>query len=480
MTTSDPALDLEGSRLLAPAWVGVALLTAVLTAVTTMQSLARYEALDSGWSWDLAYYNQWFWCVTHDIPRISVRPAASYATEGPSVWKMNYLAPIRLLIAPFYALAPGPPTLIVLQNVVFWWVIPAAFGLVRSESGSTRLALLATALVPLTPFFWPLCWNDFRELQLVIPFVLWAVQGVRERSIGLTALGVAGMLACRQEFAVMIATFAFLPPRRTESLTRALRWRNTLVMVGGCWFLFAFFGYLHVMVSPGAPDQFIDQFLGPKAAVGETLWTSGEMLLLGMGAWAILALFAPRVFILAIPWIWGLCSGRWANRFLSTTDWHHVRYVVPATAVVLAAGLIGFANLGRWLAGRRGWLAVLVFTGSAVGVSAMGLHDVNRRLSSRPRAIDAGEAAVVWSWVREVGPGDGVVADYELSAPLSSRATLYSYILDSNLPPGFPNLEKSIRWLFLRNDSRFYKLFLSKDFQIVHQGRNVTIARRVD
>ena len=51
------------------------------------------------------------------------------------------------------------------------------------------------------------------------PFVLWAVQGVRSRSAGWAALGIAGMLACRQEFAVMVATFAFLPPRRPESLS---------------------------------------------------------------------------------------------------------------------------------------------------------------------------------------------------------------------------------------------------------------------
>lgn len=475
---STTAVDDDRPRLLAPAWIGVALLTATLTAVTTSQSLRRYESLDSGWSWDLAYYNQWFWSLTHGVTPISIRPASAYAVEGPEIWKMNYLAPIRLAIAPFYALAPGPRSLIMLQNLVFWWVIPAAFGLVRSESGSTRLALLATTLVPLTPFFWPLCWNDFRELQLAIPFILWAVQGVRERSTSLAGLGVLGMLACRQEFAVMTASFAFLPPQRPESLTVSLRWRNALVLLGSSWFFLAFFGYLHLVVSSHAPDHFIDQFLGPKAGLAETLWTSGETMLFGMGAWAILALFAPRVLILAVPWIWGLCSGRWAIRFLETTQWHHVRYVVPATAIVLAAGLIGFAHLGQWLVNRRRWHTAIVVMGACVIVSALGLHDVNRRLSARPRAIDPEEAAVIWSWIREVGADEGVLADYDVAAPLSSRTTLYSYIMDSNLPPGFPKLDKKITWLFVRSDFRFLKLFLEKDFRAVHRGRYLTIARR--
>ena len=56
--------------------------------------------------------------------------------KGPSIWKMNYLAPIRLALVPFYRLVPDPRTLLVIQNVMFWWVIPAAYTLVRSESRS--------------------------------------------------------------------------------------------------------------------------------------------------------------------------------------------------------------------------------------------------------------------------------------------------------------------------------------------------------
>ena len=183
-------------------WLALVMLTAAMTTVSTYQSLRRYEELRSGWSWDLAYYNQWYWALTQGDGTLTVRPVSAYAQEGPSVWKMNYLAPIRFAMVPFYRLFPDPRTLIVLQNIVFWWVIPAAYGLVRSESRSPGVALSAAALVPLTPLFWPLVWNDFRELQLVAPFVLWAIRGVRERSARWAALGIAGMLACRQEFAV--------------------------------------------------------------------------------------------------------------------------------------------------------------------------------------------------------------------------------------------------------------------------------------
>ena len=73
------------------------LLTAAMTAVSTYQSLRRYEELRSGWSWDLAYYNQWYWALTQGDGTLTVRPVSAYAQEGPSVWKMNYLVadPVR-------------------------------------------------------------------------------------------------------------------------------------------------------------------------------------------------------------------------------------------------------------------------------------------------------------------------------------------------------------------------------------------------
>ena len=199
-------------------WSLVAMLTAALTCFSTYHAIRGYEELRSGWSWDLAYYNQWFWALTKGDGILTVRPVSAYAQEGPSIWKMNYLAPIRLALVPLYRLAPDPVTLLLIQNVMFWWVIPAAYTLVRSETDSELAALSAAALVPFTPLVWPLVWNDFRELQLAGPFVLWAVQGIRSRSAGWATLGIAGMLACRQEYAVMVATFAFIPPRDRESL----------------------------------------------------------------------------------------------------------------------------------------------------------------------------------------------------------------------------------------------------------------------
>jgi hypothetical protein len=460
-------------------WLIVATIMAAMTSISTYQSLTRYHEFRTGWSWDLAYYNQWFWALNFGDRQLTVRPLSRYAEEGPSVWKMNYLAPVRFALAPVYRLFPDPRTLLVIQTIVFWWVIPAAYMLVRSESGSRALAVSAAALVPLTPLLWPLALNDFRELQLALPFVLWAVQGVRSRSASLGAMGIAGMLACRQEFAVMAATFAFIPPRRPELLSTTLRWRHIIVFAGLSWLLFGFLGYLRFMVGRNAPLFYIQQFLEPKAALWAALHTSLEALVHGVGAWALLACFAPRVAVLALPWIWGPCSGQWSMNSLSTSDWHHVRYALPMTALLLAAGLIGYARVGCWISTHRNgsaWTAlfvVILATAAAAGDYAM-----KTRLDRIPIPIAAHEAEMTWHWIKQVSPQDGVLAHHLVSAPLSSRRRLYGYLVDWNLPLRYPKLDSGIRWLFIGNDYPLLKVLLDQGFLVVHRGEKFTIARR--
>jgi hypothetical protein len=481
MLSQRAELDAEQAarRIRWQSWLVILTLTAVSTAVSTRESLERYSEFRSGWSWDLAYYNQWYWSLTFGDGVLTVRPIAAYAEEGPSIWKMNYLAPVRLILAPLYRLYPDPRVLLLIQNVVFWWVIPAAYTLVRAESRSSAVALVAACLVPLTPFFWPLVTNDFRELQLAGPFILWAVQGIRCRSFGLATLGIAGMLACRHEYSVMVATFAFLPPRQSEGLDVSLRWRHVTLLVGLSWLFLGFFPYLYFVVGHNAPHDFVAQFLTPKASLRATLETSVETLALGMGAWAILALLAPRVAIMALPWIWGPCSGRWGMHFLSHAEWHHVRYLMPMTVAILAAGLIGFAQLSAWLLSRRKpWLWFTLFAISAMAINAAALREIAGRTARAPVLIDRDEARAIWGWIHQVAPDDSVVADYEVSAPLSSRRHLYSYILDFNRPLQFPRLSSDIHWLFIRNDYPFLNLLVGQGFDVVHKGKYMTIARR--
>jgi hypothetical protein len=460
------------------AWLAVGLLTVGLSAFTTAQAMERYRAMQSGWSWDLAYYNQWFWVLTHGGDTITVNPVAAYAVEGPWLWKNTYLAPVRLLIAPFYWLWPDPRLLLVVQNVVIWWVVPASYTLVRSETRSDAAALGAAALVPLTPLLWPLVWNDFRELQLALPFVLWAVQGVRGRNVALSALGIGGMLACRQEFAVVTATLGLIPPREEEDVARSYRWANALLVLGLSWLMLGFFVYLKFAVASRAPWNYLEQFTGQKASLGKSLETGWEFLAIGLGVWALCLVLAPRVALVMVPWLWGLASGRWALRYLPSVEWHHVRYAAPMVATGLAAGLVGYGRLARWLLDRTGSIRALgVAWVCAAGGSALLLAAFLPITWNQPHPMDPAEVREVWRWVERVGPDDGVVTAYEVAAPLSSRWRVYGYTLSVNPPPSFPWMRKEFQWVFYRTQDA-PQPFEQQGFRAVHRGRFLTIYHR--
>src|SRR5262249_14003515 len=157
-----------------------------------------------------------------------------------------------------YAMAPGPQTLLIIHAVIFWWVIPAAFTLAHAEGRSTTVGLAAASLVPLTPLLWPLSQNDFREIQLATPFVVWGVAGVRGRRPWLPTLGVGGMLACRQELALVVATFALLPSREREDVGRSYRWAHVLIVVALAWCLL-FLGHLRFSFGVEAASRYLAQ-----------------------------------------------------------------------------------------------------------------------------------------------------------------------------------------------------------------------------
>lgn len=456
-------------------WMMVALLTAALTVATARASLGRYRALRSGWSWDLAYYNQWFRALTTGEGRVTVRPVAAYAEEGPSIWTMTYLAPIRLAIAPIYALRPGPEALLVIQCVVFWWVVPASYMLARSESGSTATALAATVLVPTVPLLWPLAINDFRELQLALPFVVWAVDGYRSRQRGLAALGIGGLLACRQEFAVVVASLAILPPREPEDIGRTYAWARGVVRLGAAWVLIAFFGYLHARLGSNAPAFYLRQFAGPRAGWSETLVTMSDFVAIGLGGWALLAALAPRAALLALPWLWSLAGGRWALRLLGTEQWHHVRYTAPFVALALAAGLIGMAKLSR----RASWRVVAAVCVLVLALDLLACRAIAMRLARAPAPIAAEDVGPFWGAVEQVGPDEGVLASYPVAAPLSSRRILYSYVLTGNRPEGYPErLGPEFRWVFVLRGDIDPGVLRAQGFREVFAGKSLAIFRR--
>jgi uncharacterized membrane protein len=460
-------------------WLIVWTFACVLSVATSVRSIERYHAFASAWPWDLAYNNQWFWALLYGDSNLTVRPINFWGDEGPWIWTRTHLDPIRVLCVPIYAMFPDPRTLLVIQNVMLWWVVPAAFGLGRSESGSDAVGLLGASLVPLTPLLWPLILNDYREMELALPFMIWAIQGYRQRCRGLAAFGIIGALLCREEFGLFVASMAILAPSKAEDIGTTYKWARDVVVIGIAWIIFAFFGYQYFAVAHNAPRFWVAQFDRAKLPLGVSVESALRLLTFGLGTWCCLALLAPRTLILVLPWLIGLCRGRWDLRQLSTHIWGNVRYTTPVVGIILAAGLIGFARAAQWcLARPRGriWLAGL-WLAIAIGLLAS-RSEIDNRLAQVPRPISRVDAAAAWTWIKRVGPDDGVLASYSVSPALSSRRLLYSNHMAINEPPGYPNLAPEICWAFLEPERNDPAVLTSQGFKFVYAGETLRIFHR--
>ena len=87
----------------------MAALTAALTGGSSYQALVRYEQFRSGWAWDLAYYNQWFWALTYGDGVDNGPPASQVLPEGGAVDLEDELpGPDSLCNRPDLSPAPRP------------------------------------------------------------------------------------------------------------------------------------------------------------------------------------------------------------------------------------------------------------------------------------------------------------------------------------------------------------------------------------
>jgi hypothetical protein len=148
--------------------------------------------------------------------------------------------------------------------------------------------------------------------------------------------------------------------------------------------------------------------------------------------------------------------------------------------MIVTAGVIGYARLGAWLSQRRGgWLLLVLIWFLAATAGGLGFMELHARMSRIPQPISTQEAEDIWFWIRRVGPEEGVLAAYEVTAPLSSRKRLFSYVLEQNKPRGFPQLGPELQWIFMRNMTLDPAVFRNQGFEVVYRGDFLTILQRL-
>lgn len=333
----------------------VPLLIVLYVAVMACLGLLQYRAVNVCYS-DTGLIDEVMWNTLHgrwwhtnSLPAVAGR-IANY----------DHVAPILLLLLPFYALWPGVPFLILTQTLL---LALGAVPLYRLALDALRNHRAALALVAAYLLYTPLQtansdggYNLFRPVVLAIPFLLGALyflersDGVPKRNrvwfVAFTLLA----LMCGEEIAVVVAAlgvYVFL----------AKRWRvlgATLALLGVTWVLVSL--YVIIPCLRGSAPLFLGSYehlgstpLGvaggalahPDRALAAILTAPKvEYVLQLLVPLGFLSLLAPSALLIALPTLaYNLLSSKEAQ--FSVLFY----YSAPAIPFVFASAIYGLAKV---------------------------------------------------------------------------------------------------------------------------------------
>ena len=160
-------------------WTGLALLlvAGVYTAVLGWVLVQRYLAFQT-WAWDLGIYNQAIYSTlfahrlfyyTADLPAV---PNGSF---NPGSLLTVHFSPFLFTLIPFYALAPGPATILVFQTAALASGVLPVYLLGRLLKLPNPLAITAGGAYLLSPVLMGIGWYDFHAEALLPATVLWTI-----------------------------------------------------------------------------------------------------------------------------------------------------------------------------------------------------------------------------------------------------------------------------------------------------------------
>ncbi|MDD5109775.1 MAG: DUF2079 domain-containing protein [Patescibacteria group bacterium] len=274
---------------------------AVYAAVFSALSIARHLAFYTQ-TWDLGIFEQSFWNTLHGRVMFNTFENVNHLSV--------HFSPFLFLLLPFYAIAPGPEMLLVLQSVALGSaVIPLYLLATRWLNRATAWVIVAAYL-----FYPPLHWLnlfDFHEVAFAIPAFLWAFALLdRGHAIGAAiALALAAGTAENMVLAVAGAGAYFI-------LTQPSHRRFGVMVLGSSLIYFLLVAKIFMPALGGkiyrldryanlgaTPPAIARTVLTQPALVWETVTRPAKLRYLGrlFSPLAFFPLAAPATLVMLIP-----------------------------------------------------------------------------------------------------------------------------------------------------------------------------------
>jgi uncharacterized membrane protein len=413
--------------------LSVILFVAAYAALFSFLSLHRHSVYETD-AFDLANMEQALWNTTQG------RPLDFTNFEGLSNRLGAHVEPMLLLIAPIYALAPRPETILILQSVVIaLGALPISW-LARDLLRSRLAALVFPLAYLLFPALQAANLYDFHAVTLtaaLLAFAFWFAH--RRQALGYW-VAVVLALSCKEDVPLPVFVLGLW-------VAVGLGWRRVGVATSALavvWFIVA----VQIVIPQFNPEKqspYLDTRYGH---LGSTLPEIAATLMFNPPYWigyitqpsklayirdlltpvAFLSLFAPLTLAVLSPTLLLILLS--SSKLQNTLELEH--YPAPLVPVVVVSAIYGVAFLARWLAARTGWS----FSGWAAAFSVVVLLFsvvYHRDRGATPLAEDftlkerTARHALADRLVTLVPADAALSATGGLNAHLAGRKTLYVY-----------------------------------------------------
>jgi uncharacterized membrane protein len=324
----------------------------VFFAVCTWASYARWANFEYR-TFDLAYYVQALWQLTHGRFQVSVEDVPLLG---------NHVEPIVFLIAPLFLLCRHPLVFVVVQNAALASMGPVAFSIGQRLGLDRKTVLLLAGAVLITPAAGYIALHEFHPEALTGPFLLLMLQARLRGSLRAHWGWLIAVLACKENMALLITVYCAVHVvlERQRSLAELRRWYLWPMALSIVWFVVCTkvitpalnsgsidYLALYDRLGSSAGDILLKAITQPQRILGALF----QSLSYGNLLWALLLpflalpLLRPRWLLIAAPILlqhllsWR--SSEWTIYF------HYAAPLLPLFWIALAEGA---AEINRWTA----------------------------------------------------------------------------------------------------------------------------------
>jgi uncharacterized membrane protein len=413
-----------------------------------------------------------------------------------------HVDPILALFALPWLIWPSPVMLLTLQAAIVATGAWPAFRLGTRITEDPRAGALLAGAFLLYPALGFLVLNEFHQVALATPFLLWAFLYVEESRWGRAAVFLVLAALCKETVPLVIGTMGVYFAIRKRS------WRPLVVTV----LALAYFAAAVWVIIPhfnGGQSAFIARYGEYGQAAGQVVRTAlsdpgrtlGDLLAItNLNYWfqmlwpfGFMSLLSPLTTLIAAPEF--ILNALSATPFQRRIEFHYTALEIP---FLFAAAVLGLMRLWRWLGGRLGGvekarragrvrrdtLALLVLLAALAGNYFLGPLPFalpGARYDGKSYARDGHSAAL--DGALKLIPSDAVVSvNNNAGAQLSARRIVYVF-------PYFAGadwvvVDERHPFFYDKEDAKMHRLALGRlamdtRFQNVYARDGVYVFKRV-